>query len=152
MAGYQITINGQELPSLDQCVVGNVLTAGLYYALEPYGQPPRIGNWVYDDQEVTFTQVDGTGIKRGGKRKRFIAIDVVCIANDKANAEAFIEPYFFLCSQLSRYTITFPGGTAFQGCRLVQPESSATITNWQTLGTKVLAVLRCSFVQLSDTN
>ena len=117
----QITINGLTYKSLDECWgVGGRPLAGVYYSLDPFGEAPRASAPEYEELSVTFPGVDGVGIKRFGFRGRDIFITLCLIGADKAAVENQWLVINASITQLNRFTIVLPGGTTFQGCKLVK--------------------------------
>ncbi len=147
-----LTINGVAITDFAQAfgAANGFPTAGNYYALEPYGQPPRAGFKTYREIPVMFPGVDGIALKRMGGGARSISADLLIAGASKAavgTAFAALDASF---TQLARYTITMPEGTAYQGCKL--PAGGGSIVGWMTIGTAFVALVRLNFLQYSETN
>jgi hypothetical protein len=146
-----LKINGATYyPITDACAT-NGPDAGVYYALPPYGHPPRIGPEENDWETIEFPAIDGCWTKDRGFRRRGIQIQLVIVGTSKADAEG----RYLACQgnfiQRARYTIQFPGGNSFQGCKLVTGQADLISEDaWQ--GGYCIVVMSCLFVQLSRTN
>lgn len=148
----QMIINGITVKSLDQCwtAVGGRPLAGTYYALEPYGEAPRASAPEYEELAVTFPGVDGVGIKRFGFRGRDVFATLCIIGADKAAVETAWTALSTSVTQLARYSITMPGGTVYQGCKLVK--GGGRVTRFINFNTFIMGVVDLDFRQLSVTN
>lgn len=146
-----LKINGVTFnPITDSCNIPKP-TVGVYYALPPYGSPPRIGPEENNWEEIEFPAVDGVWTKDRGFRRRGIQIQLVVIGSSKADAESRYLACQSSFTQRARYTIQFPGGTIFQGCKLVTGQATIISEDaWQ--GNLCIVVMSCLFVQLSRTN
>ena len=153
--GYTLTINGVPFKSAEQICYSGCAGPGRFYSSDDrsgFGPPPLITAQEYDDRETVFPGVDDVGIKRFGRRTRTITVSLIYVYATKAACEAAIEADFktnFV--QLARYTITMPGGTALQGCRLV-PGGAAETTWGPPLGGSFVAQVRAVFKQYSLAN
>jgi hypothetical protein len=127
MGNLIFVVNGVNFLSANQICTGVVCNySGRYYSSDnksDLGNPPLVSSQEFDDREVVFPGVDDVGIKRFGRRTRTIAADLIYVGATKAATEAYIESDWGSSGtliQLARYTIIMPGGTSYQGCRLIQ--------------------------------
>lgn len=117
----------------------------------PFGPPPWLGEVVKEEEDITFDSVDGTGGRDRGFRHRPLSASLIfcgTVASAEAAAKAFFESLRPTSSPVTRFTITTPGGSAIQGCKLRTTSSQ----NWQNLSGKCLYLVSCTFHQLSLTN
>lgn len=145
-------VNGNTIKPLDQCWTqgGGKPLAGLYYALDPYGEAPRAGAPEYEELPVTFPGVDGVGLKRFGFRGRDINATICVIGATKAACETTWAAFGTSITQLARYTITMPGGTVLQGCKLTR--GGGRLVRWVNFNTWIMGIADCDWRQLSTTN
>mgnify|MGYP001571141010 CR=1 FL=1 len=149
----QIVINSVTYNDLAQAWPAGVLTAGTYIPTgEPpeYGQPPAEGRPVYDRRRVSFPGLPAVGEKdMGGNapRSRTLWVDIV-IVGTVTTCETARAALLLSLATNTRYTITLPGTTARQGCKLV----GDTQPKFFTLEDKVLSCFTLTFEQLSEAN
>lgn len=146
-----ITINGNSYDDLTAAFnAGQQPTSGTYYVLAPFGEPPLAGPPEYEEVEVSFPGVDGVATKRLGFRGRNIWAMLIVIGASKAAVQSSVNTMQSSFAQQARYTISMPGGTQYQGCKLAR--GAATQTSWSTIGDKVCCIVACQFRQLSLQN
>jgi len=147
----QMIIAGLAIQDITQAFAGGEPAAGVYYALPPYGEAPMEDAPEYEDVQLSWPGVDGSGIKRLGFRGRNIHATIVILGDSKAACEAIKDSLFTSWTPLARFSITIPGGSARPGCRLLA--GGATFESWSNLGrlgtTMLAGVLKASFRQLS---
>jgi len=145
-----LVINGNTYKSLPEMCSGGGALTGIYYAVQPYGHPPRAGPEENDWDTIEFPNIDGQWTKDRGFRRRGIQIQLVIIGPTKADVESQYLAAQASFKQRARYSIVFPGGTTFMGCKLVTGQASPISED--SLQGYCLVVMGCLFVQLSRTN
>ncbi len=148
---YSVAINGTSYADFSTAFAGagSNPVAGIYYCLDPFGDPPREGPLEYDEMSVKFTgKLDGFGRKRMYWKGREIYVDLVVADTDDQAAETRKNTFFDTITGLARFSITVPGGTARPGCKLL----SHVMGPWYTIGTCRCVVVKLLFLQMSTTN
>ena len=146
-----LIVNSNTYKSMPELCDNSGSYAGIYYAVAPYGHPPRAGPEEMDWEPVEFPGIDGVWTKDRGFRRRGIQIQLVVVGSSKADAETRYLAAQASFVQRARYTITFPGGKVFMGCKLVTGQAEL-ISEDSLLGGYCIVVMSCLFVQLSRTN
>ncbi len=124
-------------------------TAGVYYALDPFGQPPKESAPFYDEIAFSFPGVDGIALKRLGFRGRLLHVDLI-VFGTKGTIETAYTTLMTSLTQLARYTITMPGATARQGYKLLP--GGAHQASWFNITSSIGVHVPCDFKQYSTTN
>lgn len=147
-----VTVNGQTYQDFTDAFAGGVLypTAGIYYALPPFGQPPRFGPMEKEKVKCSFPGQNGQGTKVFGDRQRPIWIDFVVVGTPAASLRSNLLSLFSTINDggISRYSIALPGQT-FAGCNYESLAGPPVFDNWLTNCQFMIPVL---FLQLSTSN
>jgi hypothetical protein len=159
MSTLTFTVNGVAFSSADSISNGEstCVTEGRYYssdAASGLGSPPLVGSQEFDDREVVFVGVDDVGIKRFGRRTRTISASLLYASYSKGAVEAMLEEDFGADGNLvglARYTITTPGNTSYEGCRLIIG-GAETVTWGPPLGDAFVAQIKAVWKQYSQAN
>jgi hypothetical protein len=147
------TVNGIGYKSLEFgfSSATSELVAGVYTALPPYGEPPRIGADESEQMLITYVGVDNVGGKPCGFRGKTVQVDFVVAGSTKSACEGSLETLLNGLSPItSRYSITPPGGAQIQGCQLAR--GSGRPSRWFTIGNQICCLLTLDFRSLSKTN
>lgn len=124
-------------------------TTGNYYALPPFGNPPRVGVPRRDFRKIMFPGVNYVGTKDYGLREAAISIELISVAASATAAESARNTLANALSAVARFTISIKG-VSYPGCKLMP---GGAVTSGQfCLGGQVCMVLSCSFEQLSNAN
>lgn len=146
-----LSIGGTSLNPFQMAWTGGppvVLTAGNYFALPPYGDPPTEGPAIYEERHISLPGVDGVATKRFGFRGRSIKCTIIVVHSSKSNVESAKNTLFSTWTALAAFSITLPGGTARPKCKLVQP--AANSGSWFGIDQKYCLALPCEFIQLRE--
>jgi len=146
-----VKINGATYDCITEMMPAGNIIPGVYYAVAPYGHCPRVGPEENNWEPVDFPNVSGQWTKDRGFRRRGIQIQLVIIGTSKTDTEGRYLAVQGNISQRARYSIQFPGGNTFQGCKLVTGQAEI-ISEDAFHGGFVVVVMSCLFVQLSKTN
>jgi len=156
MADEYIGINGVNYYNLGNAFSGGGCpVTGVYYAIPPLGHAPRMGPEQNDWMPVDFGGIDGVWTKDRGFRRREIFVQLVILGSSKADVESKLNTLQTSVIQRARYTITMPGGTQLQGCKVVTGQCTPISEDcWGGVGGNnlLIQVVSLHFVQLSRTN
>lgn len=152
MAAGQLTIDGTSYnPLASYTGAGVVATAGVYFAMPPLGILPQAGDEEYEEFQVGFIGVEGTGTRRSRFMRLPIWLDLV-IVNTVAGAGS-VRKSLLSSAKLkkqNRYTITLPETDSYPGCKCIGLRG---IPTQETLGKDYIGIiLPLAFEQLSKTN
>ncbi len=145
-----ISLNGIAYSSLDLAFAAgaDTPTAGTYYVLPPYGDPPSETARKYDDLVFSFPAVDGMGIKRLGFRGRLLRVQLLIADTTKAETEGRHNTLCGTLDGLLRYTVILPGGTTRPGYRLIP---GAVSQQWlPSIGSKFICLDTINLLQCSE--
>lgn len=151
-ASNKIEINGQYYYVFtDAFTLGTTITAGIYYALPPYGAPPRISPVTYDYRNIPYPGINWQFTKNYGKRTRDIYVELIVVGTTKSDCEGRLRTLYDSVEQMARYSIVWPGtSTEYQGCKLMP--GGANVIDHFTIDNCVCCSVGLRFWQLSETN
>jgi len=138
---------GQQFAPLPEGVTPTALVQGMYHDTGYFGPAPCAGAKIMKWVDVDFTDVDGVAQVEHGFRGRPI-MAVLVFAGSLAWVDSNSKTTLDALKTNTRYTITMPGGTSYDGCKLIRPEPG----KYFNLSGGVVQVVPCLFMQLSETN
>ncbi len=146
-----LTINGTPANDFSSAFAGNNFpTTGTYYAVDPYGSPPRESAKEFIEKQVSFVGVQGTSTKRiypFGIRGIYCQL-IIC--GTKAQVETSRASMMDSFAQQARYTISLPSGPTRNGCKLVL--GSGKVSKQWAMGGQVCLLVDFEFKQFSENN
>jgi hypothetical protein len=148
-----LTINGTNATDFPSAFAAgaNEPTAGTYYAVAPYGSPPRETAPEFKEiGPIGFPGVSGFSTKTLYPFGiRHISVDLIICGTKSAveTSRASLQDSF---AQQARYTIVLPSGPTRNGCKMV-PGTGEPVSQW-AIGSKVCLLISFKFRQLSAAN
>ena len=143
-----LVINGRSFSPFSEAFNNGQALPGVYYAVPPFGSPPREGAPEYEEIAVKFPGVPGVAFKRLAPfGPRPIKVELIFFGSKASNESdrAGLQDSF---SQLQRYTISLPDGPTRNGCRMVQ--GSGLATSQQAIAGYVALIVAFEFRQYSQ--
>lgn len=126
--------------------VGNP-AAGIYMALPPFGNSPVEHGPMYEEEHIGYEGMTQVATKRRYFRGRIIHIDLIAVGTSQTTFETQRKKIDGVAA-LARYTVTLPGGTAREGCKLVV--GSLVCGPKFSLGTGIAAVVSFDLISLKE--
>ena len=143
-----LVINSSNFAPFSEAFNAGTAVPGVYYAVPPFGAPPREGAPEYEEIAVKFPGVPGVAFKRLAPfGPRPIKVELVFFGPKslvETNRAALQDSF----SQLARYTISLPDGPTRNGCRMVQ--GSGLATSQQAIAGYVALIVAFEFRQYSQ--
>jgi hypothetical protein len=149
-AAPPLVVNGTSFPPFNAAFNAGTAVPGVYYAVPPFGSPPREGAPEYEEIAVKFPGVPGVAFKRLAPfGLRTIKVELVFFG-PKSLVEtnrATLQDSF---SQLARYTISLPDGPTRNGCRMTP--GSGLATSQMVIAGYLSVIAAFEFRQYSEEN
>lgn len=151
MSALSISIAGQGYQDMvdGPAWAGGAPSAGIWYVVPPFGDPPCEFGKEFEDLYYSFPAIPGQGRKRLDFRQRMLFASFLSVNTTRALNETAILVFEARCQTFPRYSIILPGGTTRAGCELVK---GGFQSQWlPSMGGKFLCLLKCTFRQLSES-
>lgn len=126
---------------------------GTYYSEGgDFGDAPYACEPVFEEEDVTFADVNGTGGRNRGFRFRPIIANLIfcgTVSGVHTSTKTFLDACRTIDTTIPRANVSLPDGATFPGCKLRAVSSQ----RWKNISSgKVIFLMSCTFHQLSLSN
>lgn len=154
MALPTLSLAGTAYGAIVDNITSGEPNVGIYYPQSPLGLQPMENEGENEYMLVTFHGIDGIGEIDSGFRGRDLTIELIIADTTKGGIETQRNALIAAMQNgtpAARFSVTIPGGTQRQGCRLTRNGCKILKPSFQ-LGTKICQWIQLNIRQLSTTN